>query len=97
MPSNKQESTQTQQVSQSTSVTVQNVIEGPKLEPLQRLQLLADIFSKIDAQEQSKYKGPETVLQVTQVPGAAFLAQPQFILMATAAVAAIVLISKRVK
>lgn len=97
MPSNKQSSTQTQQVSQSTSVTVQNVIEGPRLEPLQKLQMVADIFSKIDAAESAKYKGPETVLQVSQIPGAAFLAKPEFIIMTAAAVLAVVLVAKRVK
>lgn len=97
MPSNKQESTQTQEVSQQTTVTVQNVIEGQQLEPIQKLQVLADIFSKIDAAETAKNAGPQTVLSVSQIPGAAFLTQPPFLIMTTAAIAGLIILAKRVK
>ena len=91
--------TQEQNVSHSTTVSVTNVIEDKGLEPLERLKLLADVFTGLDqAQAAQRNAGtPQTVLGITQVPGTAFLAQPQVIIMLTAAAAALILITKRVK
>lgn len=97
MPSNKQENTQTQQVSQSTTVTVQNVIESAKLEPIERLAVLADVFAKIDQVEQASKAAPQTVLSVQQIPGAAFLTQPGFVILAAASVAVLIILNKRLK
>jgi len=86
---------QTQQVSQSTSVTVQNVIQDRGLEPLEKAKFLVDIFSTIDRIENEKNAGPQTVFVQPQASAFGFLADPLTLGMITAAAAALILIVKK--
>lgn len=88
--------TQTQQVSQSTSVTVQNVIEDRGLEPLEKAKFLVDIFSTIDRiDNEKKATGPQTVFVQPQTSPFAFLSDPLNLGMITAAAAVLILLAKK--
>lgn len=76
---NSSETTQTQNVSQSTTVTVQNVIDNTRaLDPLEKLKLLSDVFTQIDQTELARQNSgtPGSVVSVTNVPAAAYLSNP---------------------
>lgn len=90
--------TQTQTVTQQTDVTVQNVIQGKELEPLERVKLLADVFATIDnAEAQKKSAGvPNTSVILQPVNSAlSVLQNPTALLMITAAAGALILLIKR--
>lgn len=91
--------TQTQEVTQQTQVTVQNVIEGPKLDPLEKVKLLGDLFAELDRVQIEKQKAltPGTVILQPQASPFAFLADPKTLLMITAAGVGLILVAKRVK
>lgn len=93
--------TQSQNVSQSTTVNVTNVIEDKGLEPLEKVKLLADIFVSLDQAETNRNKppqGPQTVL--IQSPAASplnFLADPKTIALIAGSVILIIVVLKKVK
>ena len=73
------ETTQTQTVQQSTTVTVQNIIDNSKqLDPLEKLNLLADVFTKLDAAKLAKETAgtPSTVLSIANIPAANLFSSP---------------------
>lgn len=87
--------TQQQQVSQSTTVTVQNVIDTSKqLEPLERVKLLADVFAQIDAA--AKPNVPQTVvIPASQAAAPSVFSNPNMIALMIAAVLGGIVIFKR--
>lgn len=88
---------QQQQVSQSTTVTVQNVIEDKGLEPLERLKLVTEVLGSIDQAQAAKQSGPQTVIlqpQVQQSPFS-FLQDPKTVILLSAAAAGLIILSKR--
>jgi hypothetical protein len=85
--------TQQQQVSQSTSVTVQNVIEDKGLDPLERLNLLATVFEKIDSQNRAQV--PSSVVSVQNIPSIAFLKDPTILSILLGGAALLIFIVKR--
>lgn len=91
--------TQQQQVSQTTNVQVTNVIEDAGLEPLQRAQILADIFTKLDqvAIEKEKAGAPSAVVIQPQAEPFGFLRDPKTVLLITAAVIAVVVVARKIK
>lgn len=54
--------TQQTKVEQKTEVTVQNVIEGRGLEPIERVKMLADIFKSFDEIKQKQEKNVPVVI-----------------------------------
>lgn len=73
------ETTQSQTVQQSTTVTVQNIIDNSKqLDPLEKVKLLADVFSTLDQAEIAKQNAgtPSTVLSVANIPAANIFSNP---------------------
>ena len=73
------ETTQTQNVSQSTTVSLTNVIDNTRpLEALEKVKMMAEIFNTIDQQEIARKNAgiPQSVVSVTNVPAAAYLSNP---------------------
>ena len=73
------ETTQTQNVSQSTTVSVQNVIQNTRpLESLEKLKMLADVFTTLDNAETAKKAAgtPGAVVSVANVPAANLFSSP---------------------
>lgn len=91
--------TQQQQVSQTTNVQVTNVIEDAGLEPLQRAQILADIFTKLDSVqiEREKVGTPSAVVIQPAAEPFGFLRDPKTVLLITAAVVAVVIVARKVR
>lgn len=87
--------TQQQSVSQSTTVTVQNIIDTSKeLEPLERVKLLADVFAQIDAA--AKPNVPQTVvIPTTQAAPKSVFSDPNMIALLIAAALGGIIIFKR--
>jgi len=96
MPSSKSsnQSTQQQVVSQSTTVNVQNVIEQPKLEPLQKLKLLGEVLNSLDGPKESS--GSQTAVILSTPDPLAFFKEPQNLIYIGAGIVALVLIAKKV-
>lgn len=85
MGSKKQSVEQTQQVSQSTQVTVQNVIEDAGLSPLEQIKILGDLFVSLDTAQAAKQQQPQTVVIVPPGQGPAdFLKDPRAVLVLAA-------------
>jgi hypothetical protein len=95
MPSSKSsnQSTQQQVVSQSTTVNVQNVIEQPKLEPLQKLKLLGEVLNTLDGPKE--VAGAQTAVILSNPDPLAFFKDPQTLIWIGAGVIGLVLIAKR--
>lgn len=68
---------QNQTVNQSTTVTVQNVIDTSRpLEPLEKVKMLVDVFATLDAAEAKKENPAGASVNVTNIPAAAYLSNP---------------------
>lgn len=88
---------QTQTVSQSTTVNVSNVIESPELSPLQNVQILADIASKLDQAEAAKRAAAKDTINnvsIANIPAAAFL-NPKTLMIAGAAALFLIFVAKK--
>ncbi|GEM_PF-3580567 len=91
---------QSQNVSQSTTVNVTNVIEDKGLEPLEKVKLLADVFVSLDQAQANRQKAavPQTVLiQPPATPALSFLADPKTIALITGSIILILIVVKKVK
>lgn len=93
------ETTQTQQVSQSTTVSVQNVIEGRGLEPLERVKLLSEILATIDTVDAAGKSSSVPAVAIVQQAAQpfAFLQDGKTVLMLAAAVLGVVFVSAKIK
>lgn len=91
--------TQQQQVSQTTNVQVTNVIEDAGLEPLQRAQILADIFAKIDQVEIDRQKAaiPDAVVVTNQSGPFDFLREPRTVALIAVAVVGVLIVARKLK
>jgi hypothetical protein len=93
------ETTQTQTVQQSTTVTVQNIIDNSKvLDPLEKLKLLADVFATLDASDTAKKNAgtPGAVVSIANIPAASMFSNPATLsLLIGGAVLAIYLFRKK--
>lgn len=85
------ETSQNQSVSQSTTVSVTNVIENPGLSSLEKLKLVADIFQTLDTNNAQKKENPVNVLVSPQL---ATNNLPYFIFGAVALIAVFMLRGK---
>lgn len=95
MSKNGSGTTQTQQVTQQTSVTVENIIQAQTLEPLQRVQLLADVFKTLDAQN-AVAPQPQTVV-ISPPAAPSFFNNPNVIAGLIAASFALVVVAKKLR
>lgn len=93
------ETTQQQNVSQSTTVTVQNIIDNSRpLESLEKLKMLADVFTTLDNAETAKKAAgtPGAVVSVANIPAANLFSNPLALgLIVGGAVLAIYLLRKK--
>ena len=97
MPSSKSsnQSNQQQVVSQSTTVNVQNIIEQPKLEPLQKLKLLGEVLQVLEPKEVQAAPAQTAVVLATPDP-LSFLKNPQTLIWIGAGLLGVILIAKKV-
>ncbi len=85
--------TQEQTVTQQTSVTVQNVIQQPGLEPIQKIVLLGELFKTLDSANAAA-AGPQTVVVPVSTGGGI---NPNLIALLIAAAAGLILVAKKLK
>jgi len=92
--SSSNQSNQQQVVSQSTTVNVQNIIEQPKLEPLQKLKLLGEVLNTLDAKDGTG--GSQTAVILSTPDPLDFLKNPQTLIWIAAGLLGVVLVAKKV-
>lgn len=92
------ETNQTQTVTQSTTVNVQNIIEDKGLDPLEKFQILGNVFARLDEIEIAKQNvgTPAAAVSIFQPSALAFLQDPAALLMIGGITAAIILLVKKV-
>lgn len=90
------QSTQQVVTTQQTSVNVQNIIEAPKVSPLQRLKMLADVVTSLEG---PKAETPQPILTAVTVQNPdplSFFKEPQNLIWIGAGILGVVLIAKKV-